>query len=408
MQRMRSISLGCALIALTASTAARAGQLIIIPGAQNQVEADVLGGLFNAPVGGALTPIPNAGLTFLKAFSQTKGPPVATNDTVTTSLTGAANPTFKQLPAFATGTFIPVPKKPKGYNFVGPPVIMTGGPIIPFRNPQGYGQPKGNIATAGSAQTIVSNTGPYYGAAGQFNVGGRKFTAAGAANTMPFGIGPAGTAAGSAYDPYSVTPGNIYGYSPEIDVHLDPAAGETGGVHLFALDTNSAADADSFDQDGEPVSEDLWTLDITEDSSGKPVVDFEMNPGNPADSEIAFALPYLQSVDPADCMSDPSCEVDKTASVDAAIDKSEDSAIEAAFVDAAGDDLLTDFSLFGTYNNGGVITDIATYTPSCAVPGCTIEYGDGVDAGLDAPEPATLTLFGVTLAGLAIVRRRAF
>ncbi|HLG86115.1 MAG TPA: PEP-CTERM sorting domain-containing protein [Alphaproteobacteria bacterium] len=285
---------------------------------------------------------------------------------------------------------------------------MTGGPIIPFRNPQGYGQPKSNINAAGSSQYIISNTGSYYGASGQFNIDGKKYTAAGAANTMPFGIGPAGTAAGSAYDPYSVTPGNVYGYSPQIDVHLDPAAGETGGVHVFAVDTNSASDIDSFDQDGEPVSEDLWTLDVTEDKSGNPVVDFEMNPANPADSEIQFALPYLQSVDPTDCLSDSNCEADNTLKVDNAIDESEDAAIEAAFLDNAGDDVLNNFSLFGTYDNNGVITDDATYTPACVIDGCTIEYGDGVDAGLDVPEPGTLTLLGAALAGLATVRGRAF
>src|SRR5581483_5350988 len=116
MQRVRLISLGCTLVPLAVvafATTAEAGQLIVIPGAQNQVEGDVVGGLFNAPIGGQLTPIPNAGLTFLKAFSQTKGPPVVNNQTVTTSLTGQANPTFLQLPNFATGTFIPVPKLPR-------------------------------------------------------------------------------------------------------------------------------------------------------------------------------------------------------------------------------------------------------------------------------------------------------
>ena len=407
MQRTRSISSGCALVALAScafATDARSGQLIVFPGTPNQVEADVLGGLFNAPIGGQLTPIPNTGLTFLKAFSLTKGPPMVTNQNVTTSLTGQANPTFIRLPAFATGTYIAVPKGggQKGYNFVGPPAIMTGGTRIPFRNPQGFGQAKSNIAVAGNSQTIISQTGIFIGGSGQFNVAGKKYIAAGAA-----GIG-SGTAAGSAYDPYSVTPGNTYGYAPEIDVHLDPATGETGGVHVFAVDTNSAADIDSFDQDGEPVSEDLWTLDITEDKSGIPVVDFELNPNNPADSEIQFALPYLQSVDPTDCMSDPNCEVDDIMSVDNAIDQSEDAAIEAAFLDSGGDDVLNNFSLFGEFNNNGVMTDDASYTPACADPNCSlsVEYGDGVDAGLDAPEPGTLTLFGAALAAFATIRRR--
>jgi hypothetical protein len=395
------------LAGVAATHGAWAGQVIVIPGATNFVQGDVTTGLFAAPVGGQLTAIPATGLTYLKAYSQMNPPNGPANTSVVGMLNGAVQST-RNLPKTATATYIRVPIGGGRFTFLGPPAIVTGGV-----GPRGLGQRKGLIANPGNSETITSTTGGSIGAAGQFNIGGTKYIAAGAAKVPLTNA----AAAGSAYDPFSIPSATTYGYAPEIDVTVDNAPTTTnsaGGVHLFAVDSNSAPDINTFGEDGQPVSEDLWSLDITEDSAGNPVVDFELDPSNVADSEIAFALPYLQSVDPTDCNSDANCEMDDTDSVDEAIDENEDDLIEAAFSDSAGDDVLNNFTLFGTYDNSGVTTDDATYTP-CADVGCdsstpeaTVEFGDGVDAGLDeVPEPGTLTLFGSALAGLGILRRRA-
>ncbi len=391
-----SLGLISALACAPLAGEAWGGQLIILPGATSVAYGDVTGGLFTTPISGTLTPIRTGGRTYLKAFSVQTNPQIGPNPPagVTTMLNGAAGPAARRVAASATGTYIPVPKGggAKGYNFLGPVVALPN-------------QRKGLISAPGNSEYITSTSGPYTGAGGQFNVGGKLYTAAGAANTQPFGLAPAGAAAGSAYDPEVVTPGTTYGYAPEIDVTLNLSAAEggneTGGVHLYAVDSNSDSDVEHFDADGEPDSGTLWSLDVSDDSAGDPVVDFELDPANPADAEITFAVPYLQSVDPADCDTDTNCQADHTASVDADIDQSEDAAIMAELVADAG--VLTDFSIFGTMNG----TDDASYTPEALAGGGNVAYGDGVDAGLEVPEPGTLSLFVVGLAGIALRRRRA-
>jgi hypothetical protein len=196
--------------------------------------------------------------------------------------------------------------------------------------------------------------------------------------------GQKGEAAGAAFDPIDVSPGS-YSYNPTIDavVQLGTLA-DSGGVTFFALDSRLSApnSLDTFYDRGEPFNEALWSLSITENAN---VIDvsFAVNPA-------AISLDVLTVMHEGGALytvSDLNRDVT-------------DSILGAITV--TGDLLqLTNFPLFPFDGSNSSLPGTTVYNVSDDV-----SYAAGINAGLSAvPEPSTLPLMGMALAGFAMTRK---
>lgn len=370
MRIVPAIVMGCAVGALSLWVSeARAGQVIVTPGAQNFAAGGLLGEPFaNANLG------PN-GTTYLKAVSQQQG--LKPNGTTTTSLTSGgvvrANPTAR----LGTGIGIRVPIAPKMFNVVGPPLVFLPN------------QGKSLIKQNGDFESITSNTGGYTGGSLQAQFNNQRSIAAFGLTANP---NIAGGAAGQAYDPIMVTPGTALTYAPQIEVDIESSLkNEIGGVEFYALDQNTFSDVAGENSDFPGPIDDfndnnnadtLWTLDITENGLAAFSVDFELNSA----SELSFSSAELTDLNCTGANDNNTC-----------IDSALDAEIKGDLTsDSLGGQEIADLPLF---------QDSVTYTPT-GDPNTPIEFGEGVDAGMEVPEPSSIALFLVGLMALGFLSRR--
>jgi hypothetical protein len=257
-------------------------------------------------------------------------------------------------------------------------------------------QDKSLLVQSGDAEEVVSVTGAYKGVGGQFiyptlGVPTRYIGALALQNTMN-GNPPKGSAAGGAYDPFSVPGGSSFVYGAMIDTSLQlNDATSFGGVELYALDSSvfTSDDVDNFEDDGSPFEDTLWALSLTADgplvSTSSVQVDFELNPD--ALNEIQLPSSYLFGLP----LYSPGLTNAEIASL---VDGAIDGGISQALTLDSDTVSLTDFSLFpaGTQFQAA---------------GSGVVYADGVNAVLsDVPEPATSWLIAPALIGLAGIRLR--
>jgi hypothetical protein len=337
-------------------------QLIVLPGPANGVAASVTTPLDSA----ALSP---NGTTYLRVLSHQNGAAANATTTPTVVTNGVAGTTFGGIGTSTLGG-IRVPTGPRIRSYVG------GGKA----NPVKYlpAQPKSKIKINGDVENLTSTSGGYTGTAQQFqsSKGVRGIFATGFTTSAVAGI-----AAAEAFDPISLAGGTGIAYSLDIDVDFKSGNPKLdAGAEFFAVDSNSAGgNPNVFD----PTSDDLWTLDFSEDGTsagpGNIGVDFELNP---SETEISFSSSELTTMGCASAINQDSC-----------IDTWEDTQLDNDFTsDGAGGE-MEDVQLF----------DGATYTPGGSGP---VEYAIGVDAGVEAPEPPSSALLVAGLAALAIFYRR--
>jgi len=354
---LTSITLGL-LPALWGSPAV--AQLMVPPGPANGVAASVATPLDSA----ALSP---NGTTYLRALSHQTAPAAAANTPTTSTVVtnGAPGTTSGPIRTSTTGGIL-VPTGPGMRSFVG------GGTANPVRYLPA--QPKSKIVANGDVENLTSMSGGYTGTAQQFqsSKGVRGiFAAAFTTNTAT------GLAAAEAFDPISLQPGVGISYAFDIDVDFKSSNPNLeAGAEFFAVDSKSAGgNPNVFD----PTSDDLWTLDFSEDGTSGITADFELNP---SETEISFSLSELTTIGCALATNQDSC-----------IDAWEDGQLDSDFTPDGFGGEMEDVELF----------DGATYTPSGSGP---VEYAIGVDAGVEAPEPSSSALLVAGLAALAIVYRR--
>jgi hypothetical protein len=291
-----------------------------------------------------------------------------------------------------TGAAIPVRT---GVDSKGNPTYTNFGQTFVILAPNGRSNiAKGSLKIRNDEVGVLSSTGSFTGE-GAAVVGGAGMRSILAEAERFDPNSPPGAAAGQAVDPFTVTAsGSPLAYAPTIGgtVQLD-AANESGGALYWAADsfTFTSDSIENFADDGTPLNDTLWYLSLGADEPTNSLsdmeIDFELDPL--ALQEIIFPSSFLASLG---AYSDPTTEA---ALIDKAIDKTVASALSLT------GDTVSLPSGFDPFPTG------TTFSPE----GGSVQYADGVDAGITAPEPGTGPLLIAGLAGLALAlvtrRRRA-
>ncbi|MFI5382396.1 MAG: hypothetical protein ACHRHE_24120, partial [Tepidisphaerales bacterium] len=288
---------------------------------------------------------------------------------------------------------IRVPHPPSGVP------ISSGPPLAVQRN-----IPKSNLASAGDMDSLTSASGDYSGTATQFERVVGFPIATGTVKEIQAKVETSptrstrirqalpGNAAAMAEDPFTVAGGSSYAYliGADVSINIDEAPDRAGAL-VFATDSNlfTTDSLDNFVEDGEPLNDALWTLEVSGDglidSTAELGIDFELNPLAP--KEINFPTAYLTSLPGYSAALTP----DELAPL---IDEEFDGRVRDAMLFSSGSASLTGFSVF---------PDGTTYTP---LNGIDDTYLDGVAAAVEAPEPSGLAVAGIALPAFAWFRRR--
>lgn len=328
----------------------------------------------------------SGGYMNVAAYSDQMG---ASNTTVTSTVVFGGVP--QVAPAnYKTGvglttTSIFVPNGKMKLNFAGTRMVPDGTylkPVAQNTSTNGLAFTKNFLSAVGDQDTIESATGLYSGEASVSNTsvpGQGKYTLSASAIA---GILP-GHAAALAGDPEDI-PSGTYTYDPNITADINLTSGEAGDARIYAVDgyTDTTDSVDNFIADDEPLNEALWSLVIggntPSTNSSNVTVDFELNPT--ALNEITFPSSYLAALG---SYSNQSSEA-------SLVDQSMDTTLAADMSDVAGQDDLTDVDPFPSGT---------TFTPETNEE----EYSDGVDVGIEAPEPAAIWMISA-FAGLCLRR----
>lgn len=356
--------------------------------------------------GAAMGALANNGFLGVRAYSTQNN---AVNTTVTPSVRLNNNPT-NPLPAppnqmlntpgyyvlsrsqasilVPTGMFVPNPLFPNR-----PPnqIFNRLTPIASLVNNQGPGAlNKSSLKMANDQYMITSTTGQYTGMARAFiNAAGARMVSASAMITGQ--LPPQnGNATGQVNDPIDIPAGDQLPYAPTVsgDVDLDSST-ESGGVVFYAEDSNSFTTdtVDNFENDGDPLNQTLWYLslgasDVTTNGTATVNVDFELNPAELG--EISLPPSFVSSLG---SFSTPTAE--------------------AGLIDAEVDSLVTsDLTVTGDevdLPSGGL--DLLPVGSMFDAPaGADDEFGDGVAASVEVPEPAPGLMF-LAVGGAAMLCR---
>ena len=275
----------------------------------------------------------------------------------------ASPPNFTPFQLNMNGVKIKTKAKPDGY---GPTVWIAGRakPTAP------------NMDAAFSYSRVPDPNDPNQA----FLYGGGSYTPA----TKRVGAGgfsqngAKGEAAGSAEDPFSVSPGTYrdYQYSAHVAITLDQAS--FGGLTYFALDSRYTA-VNTFYERGQPFDEALWSLSI---SATGPL-------GSASDLDVAF------SYNPAALTLLHSDGVTRYTNEEIA------ATIEGFLGRNISDGSLdTTFDLFPSSTNT-LLPGSTAYSVTSS-DGDPITYAFGLNAGLTSPipEPSTFALLGIGILGL--------
>jgi hypothetical protein len=237
--------------------------------------------------------IPNAtGLTNLYAFSTQSRPAVAGDPNANVSVklvsNGAVQPPPNTLTLNGVTDYIGIRKKDKTLLKYGPPTIAL------------RAERKNQIVKAGDEETLMSQTGLFFGAASQNQLNpllGTRITATASAQ-----VGPAeGSAAAEVYDPFTVSSSIPLAYDPTVRATLALIhTSDFAGVQFYALDSLVFPESDimNFVELGSPFDQTLWSLSLTASgllpSAAAVEVDFELNPL--ALTELLFPSAYLSAL----------------------------------------------------------------------------------------------------------------
>lgn len=204
--------------------------------------------------------------------------------------------------------------------------------------------------------------------------------------------GTNGLGAGAAFDPVQVSPG-MYAYQVDADATLQLDANQTGGITWFATDSQTIEPA-TFYGPMEPFNQALWSLSIVENG--------------PITSAADLLNPSLLSITMTLASSSLLSVLDPDGSAYTVTDL--ENAVRDALTYEDGTATLSDFGIFPSMDPdcgqpGQSLCGTATYY----VSGSSVNYGEGVDAGLQSvPEPPSGLLVGALgfLAALVGNRQR--